>query len=167
MKKFFNLFVIITILLLPLVRYTPSDHINVLEHPVKKNVNLFVEEELRPLLDTFLFEAKFYKYSAKRVFYLDTIQFAPLPDYIGGQTSLSLYGDTLHGKIEINNMFKYKSIYTSFIFYHELGHWLGLKHDQGIIMTPGYDFSDTLYTNLFSNNWNILKLQYFQELNKL
>lgn len=172
MKQFFIFFAKV-FLLFSILRFVftvtgvTDREVNVLDYPIKKQSNLFVEESLRPLLDTFLFESKHYKYSSTRVFFLDTIQFASLPADVGGQTSLSIRNDTLYGKIEINTKYNTGDINTRFIFYHELGHWLGLKHKSNIIMIEGYDFHDTAWTNMFQNNWKLLKYEYFRSLKSL
>lgn len=171
MKQFFNFFakVFLTVSILRLVinLFIGDREVNVLEYPVKQKANVFVEESLRPLLDTFLLEARIYKYSSTRIFYLDTIRFADLPATIGGQTSLFLKNDTLYGKIEINTKYNTGNINTRFILYHELGHWLGLKHESNIIMIEGYDFCDTAWTNMFQKDWNLLTYQYFRSLKSL
>jgi len=141
--------------------------INVLEYPVKKETNLFIEKELTPYLDTFLLESKYYNYSPSRVFYLDTIQYGVLPDGVAGQTSLSIRRDTLHGVITISSEYSKDLINSRQIFYHEVGHWLGLEHEQNIIMIEGYDFTDTSWVNMYGRNWETLTYQYFKSLKAL
>lgn len=144
-----------------------SETINVLEYPVKKETNLFIEKELVPYLDTFLLESKYYNYSPSRVFYLDSIQYGVLPNGVAGATFLSIRRDTLYGKITISNEYSKDLVNSRQIFYHELGHWLGLEHEQNIIMIEGYDFTDTSWVNMFGRNWETLTYQYFKSLKAL
>lgn len=80
--------------------------------------------------------------------------------------------DTIYGKVEINNIYSTNITNIRFIFYHELGHWLGLEHSDddlksGIIMIPGYNFNDTAYTNLYNSHWSLLTYEYFDKLKSL
>lgn len=67
-----------------------SETINVLEYPVKKETNFFIEKELVPYLDTFLLESKYYNYSPSRVFYLDSIQYGVLPNGVAGGKGITV-----------------------------------------------------------------------------
>lgn len=52
------------------------------------------------------------------------------------------------------------SIGTKFVLYHELGHWYGLGHSDGI-MKENYNSDDTEWVK---ENWDVLLEDYFDKL---
>lgn len=64
------------------------------------------------------------------------------------------------GTIEINNLLLSDKVGTKFVVYHELGHWMGLRHSEGI-MKESYSSSDSA---LVAEKWDELMEDYFNKL---
>lgn len=67
---------------------------------------------------------------------------------------------TYFDSFQINDRLAKDSIGMKFVIYHELGHWFGLDHSNGI-MKENYSSSDTEWVK---ENWSELVENYFNKL---
>lgn len=115
---------------------------------------LAMSPDLVPYFDSFIEDCKKRNINYDHAYCLDWMRF---------YHSHSVQGltDLHNGTIEINEHLLEDSIGMKFVVYHEIGHWFGLEHSNGI-MKKNYNSNDTEYVR---ENWNELAENYFNKLN--
>lgn len=108
-------------------------------------------------------DAHYNNVNVDAIYSLQNISFAE-SNNLQGETSMELDRNAaFYGYIQINENLIEDSIGLRFVLYHELGHWLGLDHSDGI-MTKAYNSeSDSAYVK---ENWDILCKDYFDKLKR-
>lgn len=114
---------------------------------------LSMQAQLDPYFDEFIKDCAAYGVKSDHVFCLRGMGFSESNEDQG-------YTDYTNEVIRINYRLLNDTIGLRFVLYHELGHWLGLRHSEGI-MKDCYGPSDTQWVE---DNWDALKEQYFKKL---
>lgn len=114
---------------------------------------LNISPNLVPYFNSFVDDCELYGLKYDHAYCLNWIRMGHLRG-IQGETCLD------NGTIEINEHLKEDSIGMKFVVYHEIGHWYGLDHSDGI-MKPNYNSDDTEWVR---ENWDALLEDYFNKL---
>lgn len=126
--------------------------------PKKKYQNCTKEElamssHIVPYFDSFIDDCKRRNIKYDHAYCLQWMRFGHLHG-MQGETDIDC------GTIEINEYLEEDSIGMRFVIYHELGHWFGLEHSDGI-MQESYNARDTEWVK---ENWDTLLDDYFTKL---
>lgn len=118
-----------------------------------------ISKSLIPYFNSFIKDSKSHGFNPKHVYCLESIGFKI--DYYNLQ-GLTCFDD---GTININKNLLSDTIGMKFVVYHEIGHWLGLSHDECTLMTRSYGTeSDSGYVKA---NWKMIKNEYFEKLKQI
>ncbi len=124
------------------------------EHHICKGTKFAIDSALVPYWNSFTIDADSNNFNYNHIYCINNVVFG---------YSHSWQGITFmnNGEIQINKTLINDSIGMKFVFYHELGHWFGLNHDDGI-MTENYNSEhDSFYVK---ENWDALVKDYFEKL---
>ncbi len=117
---------------------------------------LAISTNIVPHFNSFIEDCKVYDVNYDHAYCLKYIRFARSNSW-QGQTDLE------NGTIEINQGLIDDSIGMKFVIYHELGHWYGLDHSDGI-MKVNYNSSDIKW---IQENWEQLLKEHLQKIKNL
>lgn len=115
--------------------------------------SLAMQVQLDPYFDEFIKDCESHGVKSDHVYCLKGMGFSTRMDCNG-------YTDYSDEVIRINAGLLDDPIGLRFVLYHEIGHWLGLRHSDGI-MKDSYGPSDTQWVQ---DNWDTLKREYFEKL---
>ena len=115
---------------------------------------LSMSPELVPYFESFIEDCKQHNINCDHVYCLDWIRFEH-SNYEQGIT------DSYNKNILINENLLKDSVGMKFVLYHEIGHWLGLHHSNGMMKTSYNTKYDMEYVR---DNWLELKNNYFAKL---
>jgi len=132
-----------------------NKHINPLNVPVNFRLQKLFEE----------FNKDACKYNMDIDYsYLDEIVTGTLSDELGITHQYTCNENHLHSRIVIDDRIFSDTTGLKFVFYHEMGHYLGRKHtycDEKIIMNSYYDM-ETNNDICDNKTWNNAKLLFFR-----
>lgn len=126
---------------------TPS-HANCTKDSIEVSIHV------DPYFDSFVEDCKNRDIDYKHIYCLRYIHLAHTHVW-QGQTSFC------DATIEINEELIHDSIGMKFVVYHELGHWLGLEHSDGI-MKENYNSLEDM--EMVRDNWDELSENFFSKI---
>lgn len=157
MKTFPSILILIVVFFLirwAIIFSHPSQHIRS-THQCKGD-RFSLDKELIPYWDSFIIDAEAHNFNYNHIYCISDVEFGHSHEWQG---ITSIYKN--EGDIRINEHLTQDTVGMKFVFYHELGHWFGLDHGDGI-MTESYDSKrDSAYVR---EHWNELVDDYFQKL---
>lgn len=137
---------------------------SLMNSPLKSESSIYVSKVLDPYIDDFISSAKDNNYDCSKIGKLDSITFTSPQGTWAGCTSFYLERDTLRGTIKIDYaLLADKDTFgIRFVLYHELGHWLGLEHNECFIMRKNY--SPQIKEVATEDDWGNMKWEMFRKL---
>lgn len=115
---------------------------------------LKMSADLVPYFDSYIEDCKKHNINYDHIYCLDWMQFGDL-NHLQGLT------DLYDGTIEFKRVLTEDTIGMKFVVYHELGHWMGLEHSNGIMK---YFYNTNEDMEWAKNNWDELVADYFNKL---
>lgn len=113
-----------------------------------------IDSKLVPFYNSFIKDASDHGIKKDHIFCINKITWGTSYD-CQGVTSFD--NNTIH----INEWLSEDTVGTRLVFYHELGHWFGLGHSEGIMAKSYNSERDSAYVR---ENWNELVNNYFIKL---
>lgn len=112
---------------------------------------LILDKKIIPYFESFIIDAQKHDFNSEHVYCIKYFGLAK-SNLWQGQTNF--FSECIY----VNEKLLADSIGTKFVVYHEIGHWLGLEHTNGI-MQPSY--SSKYHSLYIQENWEILLNDYF------
>lgn len=154
-------FILFTIIVYKTFYVRKSTNYYIQNYPSKLHNTIPVDSLLEDVVKEFNYHCHLYGITPKRIMYLDSIVIKNDNDDIFGCLNLEVKNDSLFGKIEIQPKALFDSISIRWVVYHELAHWYGLEHSNGI-MEDGY--TKEISTIVKTYEWDLLVYDLFSKL---
>jgi hypothetical protein len=122
-----------------------------------KDSLVVMSAELEGYFDSFVTECKIRGINYDHLYCLDEV-------YKGDLNRLQGLTDFNNCSITIDSSLLQDTLGTKFVMYHELGHWMGLEHGEGI-MKANYNTNDDYEWVLA--NWDQLVEDHFNKLKEI
>lgn len=131
------------------------------KYPSPKHYDIPVDSSLEKVLKEFNDDCNTYGIDPSRIMFLDSIIVVNDNDKIFGEVDIKIKNDTLHGVVRIQKKAFHDSLSIRWIVYHELAHWYGLEHSNGI-MEDGYTIE--VITIIEPGDWDLLVWDLFNKI---